>query len=356
MKHIVMVLGTGINERGWAEDFSKFGRVALIQWGLIKHVEIWDHERRIYCGPETKIPRVWKVDDALLGLINFFCTLWLALRFSKGAGIDLAVTGYYSSSFALRLLRWFGKVRKMVFFLTDYLPPQGNWLVRLHRRITGWLVYQTTKRADEVWALSPRIPIARANPRHFVVPMHVNTRRFSAGPREEVGYIGYPSYDHALDVLFDICKKHSFRLNIIGDSPYLATIRHLAPPGTVFHGFLNDEEKIGRILSRCFCGYAIYRNTSPTSYSYYGFPSKTLYCFASNVPVVITNVAHFNENFEKRGVGRVVEPSPAEIEKAILQIKNNYETYSRAIDRFRLEWNAEAEAFHRERLTTLLSR
>jgi glycosyltransferase involved in cell wall biosynthesis len=135
----------------------------------------------------------------------------------------------------------------------------------------------------------------------------------------------------------------------------LETIKPLAPPDTVFHGLLNDEEKIGKILNRCFCGYAIYRNTSPTSYSYYGFPSKTLYCFASNVPVVITDVAHFNENFEKRGVGRVVKPLPVEIEKAILEIKSDYEAYSRAIDRFRLEWNADVEAFHRERLTTLLA-
>ena len=355
MKQIMLVLGCGLNERGWARDFSKFGRVTLVQLGLVEHVEIWEHEQRIYCGPETKTPHARKMDEVSLGLVSFLRTIWLALYYSKGTKIDLVVTGFYSSGLATLLLRLFGKVRKISFFLTDYLPSHGHWLTRLHRRMTEWLVYQATKRADEAWALSPRIRTAYANPRHFVVPMHINTYRNSSGPREGIGYIGYPSYDHALDVLFDICRKHSFRLNIIGDSPYLETIKHLAPPDTVFHGLLNDEEKIGKILSRCFCGYAVYRNTGPTSYSYYGFPSKTLYCFASNVPVVITNVAHFNENFEKRGVGCVVKPLPEEIEKAILQIKSNYETYSQAIDRFRSEWNADVEAFHRERLMTLLA-
>ncbi len=354
MNHIVLVLGCGLNERGWAKDFSKFGRVTLIQLGLVEHVEIWEHERRIYCGSETKTPRVWKVDEILFGFVSFLRTMWLVLYYSKGAKIDLVVTGFYSSGLAVLLLRLFRKVRKISFFLTDYLPLHGSWLVRLHRHVTGWLVYQTTKRADEAWALSPRIQTAYANPRHFVVPMPVNTYRNSAGPREEVGYIGYPSYDHALDVLFDICRKHSFRLNIIGDSPYLETIKRLAPPDTVFHGLLNDEEKIGKILSRCFCGYAIYRNTGPTSYSYYGFPSKTLYCFASNVPVVITNVAHFNAEFEKRGVGRVVEPSAEQIERAILQLREQYPRFSAAIDRFRKEWNAHVENFHRERFETLL--
>ena len=186
--------------------------------------------------------------------------------------------------------------------------------------------------------------------------MHISSSPASAGQREEIGYIGHPSYDHALDILFDICKKHSFRLNIIGDSPYLQSIKHLAPADTIFHGMINDEKKISAILGKCFCGYAIYRNTGKTSYSYYGFPSKTLYCFASNVPVVITNVADFNEKFEKvYGVGRVVEPRSEEIEKAILHIKSNYAAYSEAINRFRLEWNKEVESFNDKRMSVLLN-
>lgn len=355
MKHIVLVLGHGLNERGWAKEFSRFGRVTLIQFGLIEHVETWQYERLKSSGPEFHTVGRRKLDEALLGLITFLRTMLLVLRYSKDAKIDLVVTGFYSSGLAVLGLRLFGKVRKVAFFLIDYLPLRGSWVVRLHRLITGRLVYLATKWADEAWALSKRIPMAKANPRHFVVPMHISTHQIASGARDEIGYIGYPSYDHALDLLFNIGKKHSIRLNIIGDSAYLQSIKHLAPPDTVFHGFLNDEDKIGGILSRCFCGYAIYRNTGPTSYSYYGFPSKTLYCFANNVPVVITNVADFNENFEKRGVGRVVDPSPVEIEKAILQLRSNYETYSRAIDRFRLEWNAEVDAFHRERLGVLLA-
>lgn len=355
MKQIVLVLGTGLNERGWAKDFSKFGRVTLIQIGLIEHVEIWEHGQRIFCGPETNTARRRRWDDACLGFFVFLRTIQLIRRYSKGIKIDLLITGYYSSGFAALLLRSLGKVQRMVFFLTDYLPPTGSWLVRLHRRLTESLVRQIARGADEVWALSPRIKAAYANPHHFVVPMHINTNPFSGGARDAIGYIGYPSYDHALDILFSICKKHSLRLNVIGDSPYLQSIKHLAPADAIFHGLLNDEEKIGAVFANCFCGYAIYRNIGPTSYSYYGFPSKTLYCFASNVPVVITEVAHFNENFEKNGVGRVVKPTEDEIEKAVLQLRDNYADYSRAIDRFRSEWNAGAEAFHHQRMSVLLN-
>jgi len=186
--------------------------------------------------------------------------------------------------------------------------------------------------------------------------MPVALSQFSApaGPREEIGYIGFPSHDHALDILFEIAKRHNFPVNVIGASPYLDSIRHLAPPQTVFHGLLNDEVRIGEILAKCFCGYAIYRDISPESYSYYGFPSKTLYCFASNTPIVITNVAEFNQEFEKRGVGHVVPPEPAAIEAAILDLKQNYTNYSMAIDRFRVEWNQKVSQFHEERITALL--
>src|ERR1035437_6558801 len=94
MKHIVLVLGTGLNERGWTKDFSKFGRVTLIQLGLMEHVSIWEGERRIFCGPEVRTASGRKIDEALLGFVSFFRTIRLVLRFSKGGKIDLGVPGF----------------------------------------------------------------------------------------------------------------------------------------------------------------------------------------------------------------------------------------------------------------------
>jgi glycosyltransferase involved in cell wall biosynthesis len=283
-------------------------------------------------------------------------TLRLLLRYSRNARVDVFLAGLQGSNFAAMLLQKFGRVGKIIFFFSDYLPPRGPFLLRLHRRIANGMAQLSAKWSDEAWTISPRIHTAQVNKNNFVMPVALNYFPTPPGPREEIGYIGYPSYDHALDLLFEICKRHNLRLNIIGDSPYLQSIKHLAPPDTKFHGLLNDEVKIGEILAKCFCGYAIYRDLSPKSYSYYGFPSKTLYCFASNTPVVITSVAHFNENFQKRGVGRVVPPEPQAIEEAVLDLKKNYAEYSRAIDRFRVEWNAEVEAFYQARLSALMQK
>ncbi len=350
-----MLQGMGNNERGWARLVSAFGRVVLIQQGMIQHVEIWENRRCVFNGPEASAVGSRKLDEITFSSLTMLRSIARCREFNRGQKIDVLIASNYGMGMAALLLRAVGKTRKVVVLLSDFLPPRGSFAVRLHRRVTTALTRFVVRHANEIWTVSPRIPTATANPRHFVVPICIDDNHMPPGQREEIGYIGYPSPDHALDVLFDICKRHRFHLNIIGDSAYLQSIKHLAPPDTVFHGMLNDPARINSILSRCFCGYAVYRDTSPQSYSYFGIPSKTFYCFASNTPVVTTNTAYFTQYIEEYGIGRVINPTPEEIEKAILQIKSDHGTYSRAIDHFRSEWNADVEAFHREHLTTLLT-
>jgi glycosyltransferase involved in cell wall biosynthesis len=357
MKNIIMVLGIGINERGWASVMSKHGRVTLIQLGPFEHVEIWENGERFFNGPTRKIPHwVIKLDQALVSSLTAFRAFGLIWKYTSIAKADVVLTVFFSVSFAAWLLQRLGRVRRTISFLADYLPPRGKWWLKLHRQITNGLTKQAALWSDEAWVLSSRIAMKLGLKKDstYLVPVALGYFPTPLSPREEIGYIGYPSHDHALDILFEIAKRHNFKLNIIGDSPYLQSIKHQAPPQTVFHGLLNDEKEIGKILAKCFCGYAIYRCVSSNSYSYYGFPSKTLYCFASNVPVVITNVAEFNQEFEKRGVGHVVPPEPGAIEVAILDLKKNYTNYSQAIDHFRSEWNQGVENFHRERLAALM--
>jgi len=353
MKRIVMLQGMGNNERGWARLVSKFGRMTLIQQGMIQHVETWEAGRCIFSGPETSVVGSRKLDEATFSLLTFLRSLARFCEQLRGEKADVIIAANYNMGLAALWLRWRGKARRVIVLLTDYLPQRGSFTVRLHRRITTALNRFAARHADEVWTVSPRIPTTAENPRNFVAPIVLEDNGTPVGEREEIGYIGFPSPDHALDVLFEICRKHNLVLNIIGNSSYLQSIKHLAPPGTKFHGMLNDEARINAILSRCFCGYAVYRNTGAQSYSYYGIPSKTFYYFASNTPVVTTNTAHFTQNIEKFGVGRVVEPVPEQIEAAVLQIREQFPKFYESIQRFRQSWNAEVEQFHRERLSNL---
>jgi glycosyltransferase involved in cell wall biosynthesis len=353
MKQIVMLQGMGNNERGWARVASAFGRVVLIQQGMIQHVEIWENGQCTFRGPETSVVSTRKLDEITFSSFTMLRSIARCRENTRGQKVDAIIAANYSMGLAALLLRAFGKTRRTIVLLTDFLPIRGSLAVRLHRCLTGWLGRFVARHADEVWTVSPRIPMVSENPRNFVAPIVLEDNGTPAGRREEIGYIGFPSPDHALEILFDVARRHGLRLNIIGQSPYLDAIRAQAPAGTVFHGTLNDPVKINEILARCFCGYAVYRNTGAQSYSYYGIPSKTFYYFASNTPVVTTNTAHFTQNIEKFGVGRVVEPQPEQIEAAVLQLKEQFQQYYEAIQRFRQTWNAAVEQFHRERFSDL---
>lgn len=349
-----MMEGYGLNERGWAGLVSKYGKVTLFQEGFIDHVESWEKGKLTFFGPELNVAGTRYFDNLSFGILTMWRTLSGCLKYTKGEKIDLIIAGSYSMAAVALLLRAFGKTRKVVCTVVDHLPLRGSFALRFHRRIAGWLTYLTARLADEVWVISPRIPAIHFNRHSYVIPFPIDNNGLPVGNRTEIAYIGVPSPDHALDLLFDICRKHGFRANIIGDSPYLQFIKQTAPPQTVFHGWLNDKDKIKNIFSRSFCGYAVYRATGPDSYSYYGFPSKALSSFANNVPILTTKTSLFTHEVERLGIGRVVEPTRDEIERALLDLRERFPDYFAAIDSFRDTWNAGLDQFHRDRFAVLL--
>ena len=354
MKQIVMLVGIGNNDRGSARLASEFGRAILVQDGPIAHDEVWETGKRTHNGPEIRTHQSRLLAELTFGLPGVFRNLKNYRRLAGGKKCDLVITSAYVQTLAGLWLRATGRTRKVVCIVSDYLPPTGPLSVRVHRRITGFLTRLAARFSDEAWAVSPRIPTVKANPHNFVLPLLIDDNQAPPEGRDEIGYIGFPSPDHALDILFEICRKHGFKLNLFADSPYLQSIRHLAPPNTVFHGITNDNVKIGEVLSRCFCGYAVYRDNSPNSYSHYGVPSKCLQLFANNVPVVTTNTAHFTQYIASSGAGCVVEPVPELIERAILDIRARFPIYFAAINQLRDTWNAGVRQFHRERIGALL--
>jgi glycosyltransferase involved in cell wall biosynthesis len=354
MMHIVMLQTMAINDRGWAKLISFHGKVCLIQQGFYERVEIWENGSMTYEGPTLDRRPYYLLDEILLNIISMFRVLVYTFKFTRNQKIDLVIAANHNCGLAGLILKLLGKTKKSVTFMTDFLPVQGPLHVQIHRWLTGWLNEVAAYFSDEVWLLSPRIPFGMKNPQRFVVPIVLNDNQCSGQTRPAVGYIGQPTPDHGLEMLFEICRRHKLPLHVIGDSPYLNSIKHLAPTMTVFHGMITDPNAINTVIAQCFCGYAVYQNTGLKSYSYYGFPSKTLPYFANNVPVITTRTSYFSDIIAERGIGLVVEPEMAQIEKAILTLKaSNPAVYAKLISDFRTEWNAGVERFHEERFQAL---
>ena len=357
MKQVVMLESLCNNERGWAKVMSRSGRVALVQlegFGFTEHVEVWHNGEMVEFTTPKKCIRLAIIDKATWGGVLALTTIRRGWRVMMSQRTDVTIGNVTSMAAAALFFRAIGRTRKVVSLVCDYFPPHPKLHIRVYRWIGATITRWLCKWSDEVWYVSPRIPTVTANPRRYQIPLYINDEKVPATNRTEIGYIGMPSQDHALEILFEVCRKHQIVLNVIGKSDYLDSIKHLAPSNTVFHGLISNSEKIKTIMSRCFCGYAIYRNIGPHNYSYYGIPSKMLNYFANNTPVITTNTADFTQNVSKFGIGRIVEPAFNQIETAVLDIRNRFPEYFDAINRFRETWNAGVQKFHDERLAELL--
>lgn len=355
MKTVVMWTGIGNNEQAWARILSEGGtRVHLFQRGLKEQQTFWFDGRADHVGPERSCARTRTVDSAFFSQPTaarwFAKTAWRVR--SSPADILIAESNY--AYFGLRL-RDLNLVRRVVLLLSDHLPDADSWPITAHRRLIRRLHRHVARRADEVWGVSPRIPAMQWNKTRHVVPIYIDSA-LSAGDAErtEISYVGVPSADHALDVLVELAKKHSWRVNIIGDSPYLRAVAGSFPSCVTLHGVITDKKRISDILRRSFCGYAIYRNTSETGYSYYGVPSKSFYYLSNGLPTITTHAAHFSPTIQEFGLGRMVEPVSSEIEAAILDLQANCHAVRENIRRFRELWNARVVRFLRERAHGLI--
>jgi len=352
MKRIAMWMGSATNEGAWAEILSSFGEVFLVRCGKMREDSMWSNGRQIFLSEKKPVARWRWLDNAFFGFFSAFSIMRQTLKWAHGEPIALLIVEGPRGFLAVWLKR-LGKVRALVSLQSDYLPPVGKLHVRLHRRANmAWNRF-IGRNADELWKLSPRIPIGEGHSHTHVIPVYINDNKVPQTQRREIMYFGVPSRDHALDVLFDIARQHDIPLHIVGDSPYLHSIKSSATPKTTFHGH-TEPEHLAEIAKHCFCGYAVYRNTGPQNYSYYGFPSKYFHYLANNVPVLTTNTAFFSQDIEKNGVGRVVSPEPCQIEQAILEMRDHSEDFYHAINHFRVEWDHNVEHFLAERMAVLL--
>lgn len=350
-----MIQGIGNNESAWARSLSMHGRAILAIQSAVAYEEVWESGS---CARTTG--RAQQIGREKM---VFLQDLWVSFKLARLArriyrsfgkmDVVIGTSTYYALTGLL--MKQAGMASRCVSFLQDYFPYDRG---PLPARIWRWYHYRfsrfVARRADEVWCVSPRIRTGNANPRHFVIPVWIDDNRSSPDGRTDMAYVGGPIEDHCLPWLFEICARNKIRLHVAGASAYLDSIRHLAPPDAVFYGFVHEREKLAEILSKCFCGYAVYRDTGPTNYAYYGVPSKIYTYLAHNVPVVTTDITDWSKHVRDDRLGRLVEPDRDQVESAILEILANYRTYSDSINSFRDQWNRGVEQFLDERMNALI--
>lgn len=255
------------------------------------------------------------------------------------------------------ILRFFGKVKKTVFWAIDFVPDK-----RFNKGINN-KIYQTVnlrgyKYSDEMWDLSSRMVEAREKflniklsdyKKHRVVQYGVWTERirkysYMECEKNTAVFMGHllpkQGVQLIIKIIPEILKKNSdFKFKIIGDGEYRDSLVRLANDLGVadycdFLGKIDDIEKVEEEIAKSCLGIAPYIKKLDT-WTYYGDPGKVKTYLACGIPVLLTDIPWNAEEIEENKCGKIITEDKVLIVDSIIELmdaKKNQNYRSAAIE------------------------
>lgn len=334
---------------------SKYSNVAWIMPGALS--------RRMICRFYTKGNKVWEASLSHIFLRNklfywlffpmsiviqlLFTPTLLGILLSQKTKIrfDLCIAEFYSGTLCALFLRKIGLVRKVVYYVTDWFPYQPSSKTRFATSIANNVFFPyldrfCARRADATWNLTQRIIDGRHNrwknnpfiiAIEEVIPPTLTWRRImdeedASAKHKSIAFFGVlkkgKGLELAIEAIADLKKQGKYlTLHIIGTSPqevcYREYVKKLdVDDRIIFHGFVEDETEVMKILQSCICGLALYE-VGKENYTYYTWPSKVGFYIECGLPVIITRSATIADDVEKEKLGIVVDLDLKSISDAI---------------------------------------
>ncbi|MFC1509510.1 glycosyltransferase, partial [Candidatus Omnitrophota bacterium] len=265
----------------------------------------------------------------------------------SGRKYDLYVGSDNLNTLAGLILRLFGRVRRVAFYVIDFTP------VRFPGRLMN-AVYQTINRiccyhADIIWNVSEAmiegresigIERKRSAPQ-ITVPLGCAFDSIQRKPtgdinRFTIAYFGALRHEHGpgliLEALPAIREKHpEAQVVFAGGGELKKALEERAEQLGVsdnvrFTGFLETDEDVYRVLTGCGLALATYPADDDT-YKKYCDPGKVKIYLACGLPVLITDVPAVAREIESKGAGVIVEHDPERLAAAVCDIYENKARY-----------------------------
>ena len=234
-------------------------------------------------------------------------------------------------------------VKKTIFWLWDYYPPgNSDWKVRiasyLYRRFDKIAAFSSNK----IFFLSKRLEELRRshgglspNQKYEIIPIATDPKKYRMKKPKIIGHFGVLKKNQGLDYLFDSLRllaraKMTFKFEIVGSGPDEEYFKNRAKEfgkSVRFYGFIEDESKLQKIVSKWRVGLALYM-PGEKNVSYWTDPSKIKYYLSQGVPTITTNVISFAKEVMSHNAGIIV---PYGDKKALIAsietMINNYKKY-----------------------------
>lgn len=277
-------------------------------------------------------------------LVYFFSIIFAALRFKKKFDLFIGVACF--STYVGTFLKRFRMIRKLIYYSIDYYPPPPKRGINtLNVAIFRMLDRACVKYADITWHISARIPEARqrfsrvdpSTYRYITAPLTYSAKaqRFIPVDKIErwtIGFVGSLSPNQGLQlavrVIPEVIKEiPQLKVRIIGRGIYEAELKkQVARAGLdkyfIFHGFIQDENQVLEILSRCAVGIAPW-DCSVEDNILYADPGKPkLYAFCG-IPIIMTNGNPVAQEIADQGAGIAINYDAKELKDAMIMVLSN---------------------------------
>jgi len=278
--------------------------------------------------------------------LDFFRTIRLLL-FTKEK-YDLYIGSGCFDTLPGIVLKWFGKVDKVVIYTIDYVPEThgSKFYKYLYLIIDKFCCYHV----DKVWNLS----LGRQMPARYKngvkkekcapplwVPYGTHALDLQSKLPETTNPYKTAFFGHVkessgvqmfLEIMPELLEKYpELSLDIVGGGPYNEVLKKQAEKLNIqekitFHGFIENHDEAEAKLMECGIALALYKK-GDGDYSQFTDPGKPKVYLACGLPIVIGNVPEIAEVIEENKAGKSINFDKDELRNAIDIIIQNHKTF-----------------------------
>lgn len=268
---------------------------------------------------------------------DYFSVLFEGLRSMES--FDIFIGFEAINALAGVVLRSMGKVRRVVYYVSDYSPNRYNisWFNSLYL----WLDRQAAMRSDVVWDVSKAMMPARIraglDPKKSAPVLHVPNALYPSQikistarqiHKHSIVFLGTLGYENGPDIAVEAmclvrkCIPDAMLHIIGGNEPNEDRLKVLAKEygvanAVVFHGFINKREKISALARTFAVALAPYKYIEGSA-RLYGDATKIRAYLAAGLPVITTSVPPLGADAARSGAAMIVKDSPEAFAEAIV--------------------------------------
>lgn len=268
----------------------------------------------------------YSLPDSLIHFKELIFTMKWILKSKRKFDVYIGIDGL-CTLFGL-ILKKLGKCRKVIYWSMDFVPFnrfKDKWKNFLYHKVNTF----SCKNSDEVWDLSPRMPLGRKKylkikhkdyKLHRIVPYgvwtsQIKTISYDKCEKQTLVFMGHLLKKQGIDMIIkkipDIVREiPNFELKIIGDGNYKNQLERLVDILEVknyctFLGRISDK-RLRKEIAKSAVAIAPYY-VGKDSYTYYADPGKVKTYLACGVPVLLTNLPWNVKEIEKSKCGLIIK-------------------------------------------------